>query len=132
MWPLIIDCQENIDNPSNYLRRQPGYLQACERHGDQPARDHDLSALRLIGAAVPLMSVSGGTDIVSALAIGAPTAPVWPGEIACPALGVDMPDGDYWMPLFVVLDDGCELDADTGPGRRSPCRARGAGGRTGR
>ena len=34
------------------------------------------------------MSISGGTDIVSALALGAPTVPIWPGEIACPALGV--------------------------------------------
>lgn len=37
---------------------------------------------------VALMSISGGTDIVSALALGAPTVPVWPGELSCPALGV--------------------------------------------
>lgn len=85
----------------------PGYLQASQRHGDEPSRTHDLSTLRLIGAtgsplatasyhwvheqfgpSVPLMPMSGGTDMVSALAIGAPTVPVWPGEISCPALGV--------------------------------------------
>jgi acetoacetyl-CoA synthetase len=94
---MIIDCQESIDNLSNYLLHQPGYLQACERHGDQPARDHDLPALRLIGAAVPLMSVSGGTDIVSALAIGAPTAPVWPGEIAGESPFQEMPRCDLGL-----------------------------------
>jgi acetoacetyl-CoA synthetase len=84
----------------------PAYLQASERNGDEPMRRHDLAAIRLIGAtgspvasssydwiaqqfhSVPLMSISGGTDIVSALAIGAPTVPVWPGELSCPALGV--------------------------------------------
>lgn len=89
-----------------FVGTSPGYLQASERHGDRPAHTHDLSALRLIGVTgspvapasfywvhdqfgpVPLMPVSGGTDVVSALAIGAPTVPVWPGEISCPALGV--------------------------------------------
>lgn len=27
-------------------------------------------------------------------------------------LGIDGPDGAYWMPLFVVLADGCDLDSD--------------------
>ncbi len=85
----------------------PAYLQACERGGDKPAASYDLSALRLIGVTgspvaaatfhwiheqfegtVPLMSTSGGTDIVSALAVGTPTVPIWPGEISGPALAV--------------------------------------------
>jgi acetoacetyl-CoA synthetase len=82
----------------------PGYLQACERSGATPPAD---PALRLIGATgspvppaaslwvraqfgarMPLMAMSGGTDVVSALAIGAPTVPIWPGEMSCRALGV--------------------------------------------
>ncbi|MBF6178569.1 AMP-binding enzyme, partial [Nocardia otitidiscaviarum] len=27
-------------------------------------------------------------------------------------LGIEQPDGGYWMPLFVVLTDGIELDDD--------------------
>jgi acetoacetyl-CoA synthetase len=82
----------------------PGYLQACERRGVTPEPN---PALRQIGATgspvpahsftwirdqfgpgVPLKSTSGGTDIVAALVTGAPTVPVWPGEISCRALGV--------------------------------------------
>ncbi|HWG13262.1 MAG TPA: acetoacetate--CoA ligase [Streptosporangiaceae bacterium] len=82
----------------------PGYLQACERRGVTPEPN---PVLRRIGATgspvpagsfawvrdqfgpdVPLMSTSGGTDIVAALVSGAPTVPVWPGEISCRALGV--------------------------------------------
>jgi acetoacetyl-CoA synthetase len=101
LWRLCAEHQVTI------LGTSPGYLQASERHGHDPARSHDLSRLRLVGAtgsplatgtyhwvrerlgpSVPLMPMSGGTDVVSALAIGAPTVPVWPGEIPCPALGV--------------------------------------------
>jgi acetoacetyl-CoA synthetase len=101
LWQLCADHGVTIFGTS------PGYLQASQRNGDQPARSRDLSALRQIGATgspvpaasfhwvreqfgpgVPLTSTSGGTDIVSALVIGAPTVPVWAGELPCPALGV--------------------------------------------
>jgi acetoacetyl-CoA synthetase len=35
-----------------------------------------------------------------------------PGIREALVIGVDLPDGGYWMPLFVVLDDGRELDDD--------------------
>ncbi|GAB2456608.1 acetoacetate--CoA ligase [Jatrophihabitans fulvus] len=89
------------------LGTSPGYLQACEKQDVRPDADHDLRRLRLIGATgsplsaassrwvdaqfggrVPLVSTSGGTDVVSALAFWAPTVPIWPGEISCAALGV--------------------------------------------
>ena len=37
-----------------------------------------------------LASISGGTDIVSCFAQGAPTLPVWRGELQCRALGMDV------------------------------------------
>lgn len=46
----------------------------------RPARDH-------LGPHVQVAFTSGGTDIVSGFAGGAPTVPVWPGEISAPLLG---------------------------------------------
>ncbi|MFE7720562.1 acetoacetate--CoA ligase [Nocardia rhizosphaerihabitans] len=89
------------------LGTSPGYVLACIKAGVVPSRDHDLSALRLIGvtgaplpassalwlrdnvsADVPISSISGGTDVVSAFAGGVATVPVWPGELSAPYLGV--------------------------------------------
>ncbi|MEO8508514.1 MAG: acetoacetate--CoA ligase [Betaproteobacteria bacterium] len=39
---------------------------------------------------VHLASISGGTDIVSCFALGAPTLPVWRGELQCRGLGMDV------------------------------------------
>ncbi|MGS2810982.1 acetoacetate--CoA ligase [Nocardia sp. MW-W600-9] len=89
------------------LGTSPGYVLACAKAESVPRRDHDLSALRLIGvtgsalpasssrwlrdtvgAHIPVSSISGGTDIVSAFAGGVRTVPVWPGELSAPYLGV--------------------------------------------
>ncbi|MDX6743957.1 acetoacetate--CoA ligase [Actinocorallia sp. A-T 12471] len=91
----------------NVLGVSPGYLQACARAGLTPGRDLDLSALRTLGCTgaplpaasypwvrdavgphVQVASTSGGTDIVSGFAGGAPTLPVYAGEISAPLLGV--------------------------------------------
>ncbi|MFZ2175299.1 MAG: AMP-binding protein, partial [Rhodococcus sp. (in: high G+C Gram-positive bacteria)] len=88
------------------LGTSPGYVLACEKAGAVPARDHDLTALRAVGVTgstlpasssswladnvgrtVPVMSISGGTDVVSAFIGGARTVPVWPGELSAPCLG---------------------------------------------
>ncbi len=85
----------------------PGFLAATAKTGVQPGRQLDLSALRQIistgsplpasasywasenvGSHIPLVSISGGTDVVGAFAGGAPTVPVWPGEISAGCLGV--------------------------------------------
>jgi acetoacetyl-CoA synthetase len=85
------------------------YIDACAKAGLEPARTHDLSALRLIASTgsplapesfdyvyraiksdVHLASISGGTDIVSCFVIGDPTSPVWKGEIQVPGLGMAM------------------------------------------
>ncbi|MGY0501695.1 acetoacetate--CoA ligase [Nocardia sp. FBN12] len=85
----------------------PGYVLGCIKAGSVPRADHDLSALRSVGitgSALPVSSalwlnenagehvqvssISGGTDVVSAFVGGAPTVPVWPGELSAPYLGV--------------------------------------------
>lgn len=90
-----------------YLGTSPGYVLACIKADAHPGADHDLSALRAvgitgsampatssiwlsenIGAHVPVFSISGGTDVVSAFAGGVRTAPVWAGELSVPFLGV--------------------------------------------
>ncbi len=74
-----------------------------------PRKDFDLSALRVLfstGSALSgesfdyvyqcvkedlcLSSISGGTDIASCFALGAPTLPVWRGELQCRGLGMDV------------------------------------------
>lgn len=88
------------------LGTSPGYVLGCMKAESVPAADHDLAALRLIGVTgsslpptsalwlhdnaggVPVASISGGTDVVSAFAGGVRTVPVWPGELSAPYLGV--------------------------------------------
>ncbi|MEU6585464.1 acetoacetate--CoA ligase [Nocardia sp. NPDC046763] len=94
------------------LGTSPGYVLACAKAGSVPQTDHDLSALRLVGITgsslppssslwlrdnvgerVPVASISGGTDVVSAFIGGVRTVPVWPGELSAPYLGVAL---DAW------------------------------------
>ena len=89
------------------LGTSPAYLAACAKAGLEPARDHDLSALRTlgvtgstlpassclwatehVGTSIQVSSISGGTDVVTAFAGGSATVPVWPGEISTAWLGV--------------------------------------------
>jgi acetoacetyl-CoA synthetase len=84
----------------------PGLLASCEKAGIEPGRDHDLSALRALGATgspltpesfhwvyehvkgdVWLFSTSGGTDVCTAFVAGCPLLPVYEGELQCRALG---------------------------------------------
>ena len=83
------------------------YLALIEKEGLQPARTHDLSALRTILSTgsplaehsfdyvyrsvhhdVCLASISGGTDIISCFALGNPVAPVYRGELQTRGLGM--------------------------------------------
>jgi acetoacetyl-CoA synthetase len=83
------------------------YIDACKKAGLEPARTHDLSALRAILSTgsplvpesfdwiyesvkrdVHLASISGGTDIVSCFVLGCPVLPVYRGEIQCRGLGM--------------------------------------------
>jgi acetoacetyl-CoA synthetase len=84
----------------------PGLLASCEQAGVEPGRDHDLSALRALGATgsplspesfhwvyehvkadVWLFSTSGGTDVCTAFVAGCPLLAVYEGELQCRALG---------------------------------------------
>ncbi|WP_282786675.1 acetoacetate--CoA ligase, partial [Nocardia sp. CC201C] len=88
------------------LGTSPGYVLACAKADTHPTRDHDLTALRSIGITgsalppssslwlrdhlgdhIPVASISGGTDVVSAFLGAVPTVPVWPGELSVPYLG---------------------------------------------
>lgn len=94
------------------LGTSPGYVLACSKAGAVPRKEHDLSALKVVGITgsslppssalwlrdnvgerVQVSSISGGTDVVSAFIGGAPTVPVWPGELSAPYLGAAI---DAW------------------------------------
>lgn len=87
----------------------PRFLLMNRRAGVRPGKEVDLSALTTVGstgspleleayawfaeavsADIPLVSASGGTDVLSGLVCGAPIVPVHAGEISCAALGVDV------------------------------------------
>ncbi len=83
------------------------YLALSEKAGLEPARTHDLGALRTILSTgsplaahsfdyvyrqvkrdLHLASISGGTDIISCFALGNPVAPVYRGELQTRGLGM--------------------------------------------
>jgi acetoacetyl-CoA synthetase len=83
------------------------YIDAVKKAELRPAETHDLASVRLVASTgsplapesfdyvyeamfpgVHLASISGGTDIVSCFVLGAPTLPVWRGEIQRPGLGM--------------------------------------------
>ncbi|MDZ7828164.1 MAG: acetoacetate--CoA ligase [Halofilum sp. (in: g-proteobacteria)] len=85
------------------------FIGACRNAGLDPAREQDLSALRVIfstgspllpedfdwvcehvGEDVLLASISGGTDIISCFVGSCPLLPMRRGEIQCRMLGMDV------------------------------------------
>jgi acetoacetyl-CoA synthetase len=85
------------------------YIDSLKKVALVPRKDYDLTALHtMFSTGSPLApesydyiyqtvkddlllaSISGGTDIVSCFALGAPTLPVWRGEIQCRGLGMDV------------------------------------------
>ncbi len=86
-----------------------GYLLACAKEGRYPGRHYPLDAVRAVGSTgsplpaagfrwvaegvgrqVPVMSISGGTDMATAFAGGCPLLPVVPGELTCICLGASV------------------------------------------
>lgn len=107
-----------------YFGTSAPFIHACLKAGLRPRDELDLSALRAVGSTgaplspdgfawiagaidekVQIVSVSGGTDLCAAFVGGAPTVPVWLGEISCAALGAGV----------VAYDEkGEELDDEVG------------------
>lgn len=100
LWDLAAEAEVALFGTS------AAYLAACMKAGIRPGTDRDLSRLRCIGSTgsplavevfgwvydaikpdVWLVSVSGGTDVVSAFVGGCPLLPVHAGELQAPALG---------------------------------------------
>ena len=103
LWQIVSDHRISVFGTS------AAYLQTCAKAGLSPAHEHDITALRAlhstgsplapqsyrwahehVGAKVPLVSSTGGTDVATAFLAGNPLLPVWLGEIPGPSLGVDV------------------------------------------
>ncbi|NMO00522.1 acetoacetate--CoA ligase [Gordonia sp. TBRC 11910] len=116
MWSLVAD--EHV----TYFGTSPGQLQASRKAGLHPGVEHDLSALRCLGSTgstlaadlfewvdervrpgLPVSSISGGTDVVSAFAGGSTGVPVVAGELSVRYLGVAL---DSWAPDTSSLRGG--------------------------
>lgn len=86
----------------------PAYLQFCADAALSPRAQHDLAAIRAVYSTgsvladrhfpyvrdhigdVPLQSISGGTDIIGCFLLGNPNLPVYPGEMQCLGLALDV------------------------------------------
>ncbi|MDQ3060877.1 MAG: acetoacetate--CoA ligase [Pseudomonadota bacterium] len=102
LWRLVAHERVTVFGTS------PAYLRMCQDAGLAPGRQFDLSALRAIlstGAvlhdeqfgwvrdqvkALPLQSISGGTDILGCFVLGNPNLPVYAGQAQCRSLGLDV------------------------------------------
>jgi acetoacetyl-CoA synthetase len=112
MWRLA------EESGTTFFGTSAPFLMACRARGVRPAREADLSKVHGIGstgAPLPavgfdyvygeisetaqLQSLSGGTDVCTGFLGGAPTVPVWRGELSCRCLGADVrsfdPDGEH-------------------------------------
>ncbi len=109
-WPSVdriwqLAAQVKVD----VLGISPAYVLACRQAGVRPVQDHDLSALQMIGATgaplpdesywwiasdvapgVPVSSITGGTDVVTAFAAASPADSIWAGEISGACLGANL------------------------------------------
>jgi acetoacetyl-CoA synthetase len=104
------------DEAVTYLGAGAPFLMACRRAGLRPAAELELGHLRGVGstgaplpaegfhwvrdhvsAAIPLGSLSGGTDVCTGFLGPSPLVPVWAGEMSCRMLGAKVeawdPDG---------------------------------------
>ena len=101
LWRIVAGLDVSVFGTS------PGYLQAGQHSGLDPAR-LGLKSLRILSTTgaplpahvhrwasaalpgVPVIPVSGGTDVVSGFCSGALTVPIWAGEMSVRNLGVAM------------------------------------------
>ena len=102
-WELV------ADHSVTFFGTGAAYVSSCCRADLQPNNSYDLSKLRGIGVTgsplpadafrwvynavssdIWLTSISGGSDVATGFVMGAPTLPVYVGELQCRALGVAM------------------------------------------
>lgn len=102
-WRIVADERVTV------FGTNPAYLDFCEKAGLSPCRVFAPSALRAmlstgsilyprqydwvrdeVKAAMPLQSISGGTDIIGCFVLGNPNLPIHRGEIQCRSLGLDV------------------------------------------
>ncbi len=100
LWRLAAETR------ATYLGVSAPFLMACRKAGLTPGRDLDLGELRGVGStgaplppagfewvhdtvsdAIPIGSLSGGTDLCTGFLGPSPLVPVWSGEISCRMLG---------------------------------------------
>jgi acetoacetyl-CoA synthetase len=100
LWSLVQRHRINVFGVS------AAYIASCAKSDLRPAEQFDLGSLRMVASTgaplsddgfgwvagfvrsdLPIVSTSGGTDVCSAFIGGAPTVPVWRGELSCAALG---------------------------------------------
>jgi acetoacetyl-CoA synthetase len=106
-WPdLSTLWRMAAETRTTYLGVSAAFLMACRSAGLAPGREVDLLALRGLGStgaplpaagfrwvadavsdAIPLGSLSGGTDLCTGFLGPSPLVPVWAGEISCRMLG---------------------------------------------
>lgn len=103
LWRIVEETKTTMFGTSS------AYLSECMREHQVPGATHDLAAVRSIGATasplphdafdwvyrdvkedVWLSSASGGTDVATSFVGGCPILPVFPGEIQCRGLGIDV------------------------------------------
>jgi acetoacetyl-CoA synthetase len=97
----------------NYFGTSASFLLACQKEGIEPRKEFGLESLRAIGSTgsplprsgfqwvyshvkptVWLGSVSGGTDVCTALILSNPWLPVFAGKLQCRALGAPIESWD--------------------------------------
>ncbi len=100
LWRVAADTGVNV------LGAGAGYLLACAKQRLKPGASYPLDALRAVGSTgsplpasgfawvqegvgrpIPVISLSGGTDVCTAFLGGNPLLPVVPGELSCICLG---------------------------------------------
>lgn len=124
LWRVV------AEEGSTVFGTSPAYLQYCRESGLVPREAHDLSRLRAMQStgsvlaerlydwvaanvgALPLQSISGGTDVIGCFMLGNPLLPVWRGEAQCGSLGLDvraLASGGEGGPTWAATDAVGEL-----------------------
>jgi acetoacetyl-CoA synthetase len=102
LWQIVAEERVTVFGTS------PAYLQMGDRSGLVPRASMDVSALRAVLStgsilhpqqqewftacvkALPIQSISGGTDIIGCFVLGNPNMPAYTAEAQCKGLGLDV------------------------------------------